>query len=56
MRWVGHVERGKRNVCRLLEGNIEGKRPLGRSRHGGRIIFRLIFLEIECGLDWSGSG
>jgi hypothetical protein len=23
----------KRNVCRILEGKPEGKRPLGRTRH-----------------------
>jgi hypothetical protein len=34
MRWVGHVERmgEKRNMYRLLVGNTEGKRPLGRPR------------------------
>jgi hypothetical protein len=34
MRWAGHVARieEKRNVCRLLVGKPEGKRPLGRPR------------------------
>jgi hypothetical protein len=34
MRWAGHVVRmgEKRNVDRLLVGNPEGKRPLGRPR------------------------
>jgi hypothetical protein len=34
MRWAGHVERmgEKRNVCMLLVGKPEGKRPLGRPR------------------------
>jgi hypothetical protein len=34
MRWAGHVERmGKRrNVCRVLVGTPEGKRPLGIPR------------------------
>jgi hypothetical protein len=34
MRWAGHVARmgEKRNVYRLLVGEQEGKRPLGRSR------------------------
>jgi hypothetical protein len=34
MRWVGHVARmgEKRNAYRLLVGNPEGKRPLGRPR------------------------
>jgi hypothetical protein len=48
MRWVGHVERmrEKRNAYRLLVGNPEGKRPLGRP--SDRIGW--------CGLDWFGSG
>jgi hypothetical protein len=35
MRWAGHVARmgEKRNVCRLLVGKLEGKRPLRRPRH-----------------------
>jgi hypothetical protein len=35
MRWAGHVARmgEKRNAYRLLVGNPEGKRPLGRPRH-----------------------
>jgi hypothetical protein len=34
MRWAGHVARmgEKRNAYRLLVGNPEGKRPLGRPR------------------------
>jgi hypothetical protein len=34
MRWTGHVAGmgEKRNACRLLVGNPEGKRPLGRPR------------------------
>jgi hypothetical protein len=34
MRWVGYVvQRGeKEDVYRLLVGNPEGKRPLGRTR------------------------
>jgi hypothetical protein len=34
MRWAGHVARmgEKKNVCRLLVGKSEGKRPLGRPR------------------------
>jgi hypothetical protein len=35
MRWAGHVARmGEgRNVCRVLVGKPEGKRPLERPRH-----------------------
>jgi hypothetical protein len=34
MRWAGHVARmgGGRNVYRVLVGNPEGKRPLGKPR------------------------
>jgi hypothetical protein len=34
MRWVGYVAPvgEKRNVCRILVGKPEGKRPLGRPR------------------------
>jgi hypothetical protein len=37
MRWAGHVARmeEKRNMCRLLVGKPEGKRPLGRPKLGG---------------------
>jgi hypothetical protein len=32
-RWAGHVTRmEKRNVCKILVGKAEGKRPLGRLR------------------------
>jgi hypothetical protein len=32
-----------KNACRLLVGNPEGKRPLGRPRRRGWIILKLIF-------------
>jgi hypothetical protein len=34
MRWAGHVARTgeKRNAYRIVVGNPEGKRPLGRPR------------------------
>jgi hypothetical protein len=34
MRWAGHVARigENRNAYRILEGKLEGKRPLGRPR------------------------
>jgi hypothetical protein len=36
MRWAGHVSQmgEKRNAYRILVGKPEGKRPLGRPRHG----------------------
>jgi hypothetical protein len=44
MRWTGHVApmQEKRNVYRLLVGNPEGKRPLGRPRRRWKIILRWI--------------
>jgi hypothetical protein len=35
MRWAGHVSRmgEKKNAYRILMGNPEGKRPLGKPRH-----------------------
>jgi hypothetical protein len=40
MRWAGHVARmrAKRNTYRLLVGNAEGRRPLGRHDVSGWII------------------
>jgi hypothetical protein len=36
MKWAGHVARmgAKRNAYRVLVGKLEGKRPLGRPKHG----------------------
>jgi hypothetical protein len=34
MRWAGHVAKnGKRNAYKILVGQPEGKRPLGRPTH-----------------------
>jgi hypothetical protein len=44
-----------RNVCRLLVGKPEGKRPLGRPRH--RLIDNIKMDLLELGLsvvDWIG--
>jgi len=43
-----------RGVYRVLVGNPEGKRPLGRPRRGGRIILRWIFRKWDLGV-WTGS-
>jgi len=42
MGWAGHVARmgEKRGVYRVLVGNPEGKRPLGRPGVDGRLILR----------------
>jgi hypothetical protein len=58
MRWEGHVARmGKvRNTYKILVGNREGKRPLGRPRHRweddikwilGRALIGFIWLRVE---------
>jgi hypothetical protein len=57
MRRTGHVARmvEKRNVCRLLVGKLEGKRPLGRPRC--RWIDNIKMDLLEKGLsvvDWIG--
>jgi hypothetical protein len=45
----------KRNVCRLLVGKPEGKRPLGRPRRGWRDIIKMNLLEIGLSVvDWIG--
>jgi hypothetical protein len=56
MRWVGHVTRirEKRNVYRILVGNPEEKRPLGRPRHTWVDNIQLDLREIRWGdVDWS---
>jgi hypothetical protein len=32
----------KRNAYRILVGKLEGKRPLGRPKHSGRILLEWI--------------
>jgi hypothetical protein len=57
MRWAGHVERmgEKRNVCRLLVGKPEGKRPLGRPRRRWMDKIKMDLLEIGLNaVDWIG--
>jgi hypothetical protein len=60
MRWAGHVAQmeKERDVCRVLVGKPEGKRPWGDPGIDGRIILRWIFRkwDVEYGLDWAGSG
>jgi hypothetical protein len=58
MRWAGHAARmgEKRNAYRLLVGNPEGRRPLGRPRRQWLDNIRMDLVEVGCGLDWSGSG
>jgi hypothetical protein len=62
MRSAGHVVRmgEKRNACRILVGNPEGKRPLGRPRRRWLENIKIDLREIRwdgmvwIGLDWSG--
>jgi hypothetical protein len=45
----------KRNVYRLLVGNPEGKRPLGRPRHRWMDNIKMDLLEIGLSIvDWIG--
>jgi hypothetical protein len=50
---VAHIGVG-RGVYRILVGKPEGKRPLGRPRHSGRIILKWIFRKWDVG-PWIGS-
>jgi hypothetical protein len=57
MRWVGHVAQmgEKRNVCRLLVGKPERKRPLGRPRHRWTDNLKTDLSEVGLGsADWIG--
>jgi hypothetical protein len=56
-RWAGHVARigEKGNVCTLLVGKPEGKRPLGRPRRRWLDNIRLDLGEVGWGdVDWIG--
>ena len=55
MRCVGHVARvgEKRDICRVLVGKSEGKRPLGRPRHRWEDNIKMDLQEVGCGgMDW----
>jgi hypothetical protein len=54
MRWAGHVAcMGKgRNVCRVLVGKPEGKRPLVRPRHKWENGIKMDLREIGVGVEW----
>jgi len=62
IRWARHVAHygGRRGACKVLVGKPEGKRQLGRSRPGGRIILKCIFKkwngEAWIGLIWLRKG
>ena len=54
MRWAGHVAcMGEgRGVHRVLVGNPEGKRPLGRPRCGWEDNIKMDLQEVGGGGDW----
>jgi hypothetical protein len=57
MRWEGHVAwmGEKRNMFRLLIGNSEGKKPLGKPRCRWIDNIKVDLLEIGLGgADWIG--
>jgi hypothetical protein len=57
MRWAGHVARmgEKRNTYRLLVGNPEGRRPLGRPRRRWLDNIRTDLVEVGWGhVAWTG--
>jgi hypothetical protein len=59
LRWEGHMARmgQDRNVYKVLMGNPEGKRPLGRSRRRWEDGIRMDIREIGWGsVDPVGSG
>jgi len=55
MRWEGHVARmgEKRGIYRVLVGNSEGKRLLGRTRRRWEDNIKMDIQEVGCrGIDW----
>ena len=55
MRWAEHVacKGEKRGVYRVLVGNPEGKRSLGRPRRRWEDNIKMDLLEVGCGdIDW----
>jgi hypothetical protein len=55
IRWAGYEAcmGEKKNICRMLVGKPEGKRPLGRCRHGWEDNIKINLREIRwCSMDW----
>jgi len=55
IRWVGYVARigERRGVYRVLVGEPEGKRPLGRPRRRWEANIKVDLQEVGCGgMDW----
>jgi len=56
MRWPGHIIRmgERRGVYRVLVGNPEGKRPLGRPRSRWEDNIKMDLQVVGCGgMDWT---
>jgi hypothetical protein len=51
MRWAGNVARVGEGIglYRVLVGKPEGKRPLGKTRHGWEDNIKMDFQEVGCG-------
>ena len=44
----------RRGICRVLVGNPEGKRPLGRPKHRWQDHIKMDLQEVGCwGMDWT---
>jgi len=55
MRWAGHVARmrGRRGLYRVMVGNLEEKRPIGRPRRRWEDNIKMDLQEVGCGgKDW----
>ena len=53
MRWARHVARKgeRRDVYRVIVGEPEGKKPLGRPRHRWKDNIKLDLQEVGCGVE-----
>ena len=55
MKWLGHVARmgDGRGMYRVLVGNPERRRPLGRPKHRWEDNIKMDLQEVGCGgMDW----
>jgi len=54
MRWVGQVVRmgDRRGVYRVLDGKLDGRRPLGRPRHRWEDNIKIDLQGVGWGMGW----
>jgi hypothetical protein len=53
MGWEGHVARmGESGAYRILGGRPEGRRPLGRPRHGCEVSIKIDRQDVGWGTNW----